>query len=43
MIKDMYQISSHIKMKLLHSNLWRSEGVDLLKKSFTYLEGLDLY
>ena len=30
-------------MKLLHSNLWWSEGVELLKKCFTYLKRLDLY
>ena len=43
MVKDMYQISSRTKMKLLHSYILWSKGVDLRKKYFTYLEGLDLY
>ena len=30
-------------MKLLHFNLYWTEGVDLLKKYFINLEGLDLY
>ena len=30
-------------MKSLHSNIWWSEGVDLLKKGYTYLEELELY
>lgn len=41
MVKGMYQIPPRTRMELLHSNLWWSDGVDLLKKGFTYLEGLE--
>ena len=41
MVKGMYQIPPWTRMELLHSNLWWSDGVDLLKKGFTYLEGLE--
>ena len=43
MVKGMYQIFPRTRIELVHSNLWWSEGVDLLKKGFTYLEGLEWY
>jgi hypothetical protein len=30
-------------MELLHSNIWWSDGVELLKKRFSYSRGLELY
>lgn len=43
MIKGIYQIPPHIKMKLPHLNIWWSNGVEPLNKGFTYVKGLHLY
>ena len=41
MVKGLYQLPP--RMELLHSNLWWSEGVDLLKNGFTYTQWINLY
>ena len=43
MAKNIYQLPPRIRMELLHSNIWWSDGVELLKKGFTYTKGLELY
>lgn len=43
MVKGLYQIPPCNKMELLHSNIWRSDGVELLNKGFTYSKDLHLY
>lgn len=43
MVKGTYQLLPRNRMELLHSNIWWSEGVELLKNGFTYAKGLELY
>ena len=43
MAKNIYQLPSHSKMKLFHSNIWLSDGIEFLKKCFPYSKGLELY
>jgi hypothetical protein len=43
MVKGLYQIPPRTRMELLHSNIWWSDGVELLKRGFTYAKGLHLY
>ena len=43
MVKEFYQIPPHTKMKLLNSNIWWTEGVELLKHGFAHDKGLHLY
>lgn len=38
MAKSIYQIPRRTRMELLHSNIWWSEGVDLLKKKLSTIE-----
>ena len=43
MAKSIYHLPPRTKMELLHSNIWWSDGVELLKKGFSYSKGLELY
>ena len=43
MIKEVYQIPSRTRVKILHSNLWWAEGAELLQKRFTNAKSLHLY
>jgi hypothetical protein len=43
MAKGLYQIPPKTRLELLHSNLWWSEGVALLKEGFTHVQGLHFY
>ena len=43
MVKGVYQVSPCTRAELHNSNLWWSEGVEMLKKGFTYDKGLQLY
>ena len=43
MVRGTYQLPRHTMMELLHSNIWWSEGVDLLNKRIDYTKGLHLY
>lgn len=36
MIEYTYQFPPHILMELLHSNVWYSDGMELLNKGCTY-------
>lgn len=43
MVKGLYQLPPCTRMELLHSNIWWSDGVELINKGFTYAKGIDLY
>lgn len=43
MVKGLYQIPPRTKMEVLNSNIWWSEGVELLTKGFEYHKGINLY
>ena len=43
MVKGLYQIPPRTRMELLHSNIWWSEGVELLNKGFDCHKGLTLH
>jgi hypothetical protein len=43
MAKRIYQLPPCSRMELFHSNIWWSDGVELLKNGFTYPRGLELY
>jgi hypothetical protein len=43
MVKGVYHILPRSRIELLHSNIWRSDGVELLDKGFAYPKGLHLY
>lgn len=43
MVKGTYQLPPRTKMELLHSNIWWSEGVDLLNKGIDYAKCMHLY
>ena len=41
--KSIYQVPPRTRMEVLHSNIWWSDGVELLKEDFSYSQGLELY
>ena len=43
MVKGVYQLPLRTRMELLHSNIWWSDGVELIKNGFPYTRGLELY
>ena len=43
MVKGLYQIPPHTQMELLNSNIWWSEGVELLNKGFDYHKDINFY
>ena len=43
MVKEIYQILPRTRMELLNSNIWWTEGVELLKQGFSLEKGLQLY
>ena len=43
MIKGLYQIPPCTQMKVLNSNIWWLEGVELLDKGLAYHKGINLY
>ena len=43
MVKCLYQLPPRTRMEFLHSNVWWSDGVKLLKNGFTHAQGLNLY
>ena len=44
MVRGTYQLPPRSRMELLHSNIWWSEGVELLEKGILeYARGLHLY
>lgn len=43
MVKGIYQLPPRTRMELLHSNIWWSDGVELIGNGFTYSKGLELY
>ena len=43
MVRGTFQLRPRTKMKLLHSNIWWSEGVELLEKGIDCARGLHLY
>ena len=43
MVKGTYQLPPRTRMELLHSNIWWSDGVELINKGFTYEKCCTLY
>lgn len=43
MVKGTYQLSPRTPMELLHSNIWWSDGLELIKNNFSYSKAHDLY
>ena len=43
MAKGIYQLPPRTRMELLHSNIWWSDGVELINNGFEYARGLELY
>ena len=43
MVKEIYQLPPRTMMELLHSNIWCSDGVQLINNGFTYARRLDLF
>ena len=43
MVKGLYQIPPRTRMEVLNSNIWWTEGVELLNKGFAYHKGINLY
>ena len=43
MVKGIYQLPPCTRMELLHSNIWWSDGVQLINNGFTYARGLELF
>ena len=41
--KNIYQLPPRTRKELFHSNIWWSDGVELLKDVFSYSRGLELY
>ena len=41
--KNIYQLPPCTRMELLYSNIWWSDGVELLKEGCSYSRGLELY
>ena len=43
MVKSLYQIPPRTRLEVLNSNIWWTEGVELLNKGFDYHKGLKFY
>ena len=43
MVKGVFQVPPRTRAELLNSNIWWSEGVEMLKKGCTYDKGLQFY
>ena len=43
MAKGIYQLPPRTRMKLLHSYIWWSDGVEFINNGFTYVKGWELY
>ena len=43
MVEGLYQLPPRTRMKLVHSNVWWSDGVELLRNGITHAQWLNLY